>query len=562
MSIRRILYGVLILILVVGGSISDFAAAGAIVCMYATAIITSGGIKNNIPCIYMTLVIICLWIAALLNGSDIYDTCISCVKLSAFGVPFVVKDDSASSDMIWGTYAAIFITAVASIIIYAVQKILGSLADIRMPSVIGYANTASVLFAVGVYLSAYFVEKNKLIYKYIIIAAIDFIAAVLTFSRLGLICFAASLTVYVLIKYPKLRRYIISVYIIFIAAGVYLLSSGYYRIVLGSTMVSRIDCWKDALSVFIIKPFGIGAGTWKELQYSIQSADYSVFQIHNSFLQIMLDGGIIAIISFAVMIVHIMRNSIKDNTLISCIIMLLLHAFVDMDFYFACILFILGVILRVGYHKRIYRLRCFIYIYAVFALCSCIGVYVFKPVTESSVQKINSEYQEAYLGNDFGSMYELSAKWVQTAPKQQSAYEAYRTVVDKIYSSGNNEDMLNKVWNIYVDDIDITAKNPPIELDNILMIPVKTTAQALGYNIEFDNAQQKMLIEKDGRIIDSVRLQNKIYINENDKLKHKIEDILLVGNRLMIRADKINRYFPVTVYINEDKHELHIQNKM
>lgn len=187
---------------------------------------------------------------------------------------------------------------------------------------------------------------------------------------------------------------------------------------------------------------------------------------------------------------------------------------------------------------------------------------MFKPVTESSVQKINSEYQEAYLGNDFGSMYELSAKWVQTAPKQQSAYEAYRTVVNKIYSSGNNEDMLNEVWNIYVDDIDIAAKNPPIELDNILMIPVKTTAQALGYNVQFDNAQQKMLIEQDGRIIDSVRLQNKIYIDENDKLKHKIEDILLVGNRLMIRADKINRYFPVTVYINKDKHELHIQNKM
>ena len=556
----KVIFSAEILILINVGALNDAAAAIAVM-MMLIGIITVHSIrelKGRRPVIYILLSILCLAVASVLNRSNLFDMGTSCLKLSAMAIPFLIKDDFVKKWMLPNVQATITLAAAISMIMYGAQFVqYKELANIRLQSVIGYPNTACILFFTGGYLSI-FMAKGKYRKYYFVMAAVNCIAAILTFSRLGLSCFILSLSIYSLTKYPRSRQYILVCYAIAAAAGVVFVAGGYYRLYLGPTMVNRIECWIDALKVIIKMPFGIGVGTWKELQYSVQSADYSVRAIHNSFLQIMLDGGVAAFAAIVFFILDTVKHVVKNNLLLTvAFCTIFAHAFVDMDFYFICITFTLGIILRIEYKGQASKLKLYP-VYTVTAFSACFISMLPVPNDNGVMQRITDEYYNAYMDNDIALMCKYSSEWIDCAPKQSSAYQAYRTSVEKVYHN-ENEELKSSILKLYINGEDCTVKATPVCINSeILMVPIRYVSEELGYSAEWNNISQEMEIYKDGKIVSSAHITNKIGFDDHGELRHEIYDIFMVGNRLMVRVTGIDKFLPVNIDVDINNNIIYI----
>lgn len=76
-----------------------------------------------------------------------------------------------------------------------------------------------------------------------------------------------------------------------------------------SSLRVRLTYDWDALRIAVDHPWlGVGAEGWNKLQYQYQTALYSVRHIHNHFLQLWLDGGILALIGWVVFIGMLIRD--------------------------------------------------------------------------------------------------------------------------------------------------------------------------------------------------------------------------------------------------------------
>lgn len=96
-------------------------------------------------------------------------------------------------------------------------------------------------------------------------------------------------------------------------------------------MVHSIDGAKAVLSNPIL---GIGPGRWSSEKIMWQSYDYRAQIIHNSYVQIAVDAGIIAIIVIFIIIGIWLKISIKRDWKTASTMCLLLHGIIDLSFYF------------------------------------------------------------------------------------------------------------------------------------------------------------------------------------------------------------------------------------
>lgn len=110
-----------------------------------------------------------------------------------------------------------------------------------------------------------------------------------------------------------------------------------------STFYGRLLYYKDAIPLIISHPFGLGYYGYFFIQNTIQTGVYSIINVHNDFLQIALDIGIIPSVFFYVMMIKsIIRTTNTKKLLLSII---LLHSLFDYDLQFIFICFILILLL-------------------------------------------------------------------------------------------------------------------------------------------------------------------------------------------------------------------------
>ena len=121
----------------------------------------------------------------------------------------------------------------------------------------------------------------------------------------------------------------------------------------GSTFWGRLLYMKDALKIIITHPFGLGYYGYHYLQTSYQTGVYSVVNVHNELLQIMLDIGIIPAILFYGILIRscISKNVNRRNKII--LITIILHSLFDYDFQFLIIGMILILLLDDDKRKEI-----------------------------------------------------------------------------------------------------------------------------------------------------------------------------------------------------------------
>ncbi|MCR4999185.1 MAG: O-antigen ligase family protein [Lachnospiraceae bacterium] len=104
------------------------------------------------------------------------------------------------------------------------------------------------------------------------------------------------------------------------------------------TLIERIICWRDGWTVLLANPLGLGYKGFTMMENAIQTGPYSVQFVHNDWLQIALDHGIIGFVGFTTFILMCLwkQRSMKRWLLITIGIIM----FVDFNMQYESIVLV------------------------------------------------------------------------------------------------------------------------------------------------------------------------------------------------------------------------------
>ena len=108
-----------------------------------------------------------------------------------------------------------------------------------------------------------------------------------------------------------------------------------------STFLGRLLYFKDALPVILKHPFGLGYMGYYYLQGSFQTGVYSVMNIHNEFLQVLLDIGWVPAVLIAAAVVKSFMKKETGLTGRTLLFAICGHSMFDFDLQFIVIGFVL-----------------------------------------------------------------------------------------------------------------------------------------------------------------------------------------------------------------------------
>lgn len=215
-----------------------------------------------------------------------------------------------------------------------------------------YANAYAVFLLTGLIILA-FRHRNKFLSVFFAIPCVYGIYA----SNSRAVWFCSIFTALILIGYILLKKAdtkkkkIILIFIasaMLIAVGVTLTATGYLEKIFNyintdGSLNERYLYYKDALLYSLKHPFGKGAYAFYFAQPQFQSAYYYAMDVHNDYLQIMIEAGIIPSLMFIAMLV--MQIFSKNNAPVKKLVVMAiaLHCAFDYDLQFASIFFVLAL---------------------------------------------------------------------------------------------------------------------------------------------------------------------------------------------------------------------------
>lgn len=219
----------------------------------------------------------------------------------------------------------------------------------RFAGVFGYANSFAMWLLAGIIIMAC---KNNLKWSDFIVLNILMIGIILTNSR-SIIILSVVTYLATIIFNKESRKELLINSIIMIVVGIVtyfiLTKFGIFsRIVTGTSSegLLRLLYYKDALRMIKDNIFGYGYLSWWYMQPSFQTGVYYAQYMHNSFLQIVFDAGIIP----ALAIVYIFikgffdkKSGVKERILM---VVILAHAMIDFDMEFIAIALVLFLALN------------------------------------------------------------------------------------------------------------------------------------------------------------------------------------------------------------------------
>lgn len=289
----------------------------------------------------------------------------------------------------------------------------------RLAGFFQYSNTYAIYLLIGL---VTIVLGNRQLKVQLVVSVILIFGIVTSGSRTVFILLAICAATYVIFsKNKKLKLSMLGVFIaVIVLATFYAIATDDLSTIgrfltsslTSSTFIGRILYYKDAIPVIIRHPFGLGYMGYYFLQGSFKTGVYTVMNVHNEFLQILLDIGWIP---FAVCMWAAVHAVLRGNTQSKAIIIiLLLHCMLDFDLQYIAVCFVLVLAMsRENEPKMIIKLKGLTFSFGVIlAACSCyFGTAAF-----------------AYYFND----YDLSAK---IYPAYTSAY------IEKISDAESIEEM-------------------------------------------------------------------------------------------------------------------------
>lgn len=167
----------------------------------------------------------------------------------------------------------------------------------------------------------------------------------------------------------------------------------------GSTFWGRLLYMKDAINMILDHPFGLGYYGYHYIQTSYQTGVYSLVNVHNELLQLMLDIGVIPAILFYGMLIRSClskKTNFRNKIILGIII---LHSLFDYDFQFLVIAMVTILFLNTGDLKEI----SISWLTKTFTLAVSIGIIILSGITGLSdfyyLQDMTDKSLKIYTGN-------------------------------------------------------------------------------------------------------------------------------------------------------------------
>lgn len=231
----------------------------------------------------------------------------------------------------------------------------------RLAGFFQYPNTYALFMLICLLISLFQIDMKKADWQAVIHIVIALLGIYLSGSRTVMVL-AACTVLLVLILKKELRKYGILCLLVFVILMTVLAFCGYGDGIISrmlptaknsSTFWGRLLYAQDAVKMIVAHPFGMGYYGYYFVQQEIQTGVYSVVNVHNGLLQIMLDIGVLpALLLYGAIIRSIISNKLSvRNRVILAVTML--HSLFDFDLQFLAIYFIVLLFLELRNVKEI-----------------------------------------------------------------------------------------------------------------------------------------------------------------------------------------------------------------
>lgn len=218
----------------------------------------------------------------------------------------------------------------------------------RLSGFFQYANTCALFISIGIIILSIYPTIIRPRFLLIALLFILIVGLLFTGSRIVLI-FTIMWSIYNAIKNKNQRKIttIIIISIALMAICFVLLTKNTQNIgriftvfSSNSTLWGRILYMKDAISIIIKHPLGIGRLGYSYRQGLFQTGVYHVRYVHNSLLQIIIDYGIFVFALLSVFIIWQFAKGKQSSADKELLLFILINAFTDFHFEYLCILII------------------------------------------------------------------------------------------------------------------------------------------------------------------------------------------------------------------------------
>ena len=346
-----------ILIPFVFGLFYDYAVFG--VAIIFLAIILTKYIKNkkiNIYFNYFFISTLILLVASLLTciwAVDKQDAIFGFFRIFTI-VLFTIILLQEDSEKIKEYYTIIPISGVIMVLICIIIRFIPNISEYffsangRLGGFFQYSNTFALFLLIGIIVLMYTEKEMKFS---LIQTVILLIGILLTGSRTVFILTLLSYIIYlsnVKNKEKKIKTFISLGSVIIIALVVVAITNNFTTIgrfltisLNSSTLWGRIIYYKDALILLKNNIFGYGYMGYSYMYPTVQSANYAVKFVHNDFLQVALDYGIIPMLIFSITIIYSIFSKQTNKMQKIILIIMFLHMMIDFDLQFLVIFLIL-----------------------------------------------------------------------------------------------------------------------------------------------------------------------------------------------------------------------------
>lgn len=231
----------------------------------------------------------------------------------------------------------------------------------RLAGFFQYPNTYALFMLVCLLVSVYRMSIKKTDWMIAIHVLIALTGIYLSGSRTVMVMTIVVFFMLLILK-KELRKYSILCVGGFVILAAVLAFGGYGKEIYdrllsmggnASTFWGRLLYDRDAIKMIVTHPFGMGYYGYYFVQQEMQTGVYSVVSVHNEFLQIMLDIGIVpALLIYGAVIRSLLSENTSERDRVILAVMLL-HSLFDYDFQFLMMCFVLLLFLDIRNVKRI-----------------------------------------------------------------------------------------------------------------------------------------------------------------------------------------------------------------
>lgn len=227
----------------------------------------------------------------------------------------------------------------------------------RLGGFFQYSNTMALFFLIGIILLCFEEKKNKKIWTEVILL----VAGILLTGSRTVFFMMLAFFLFMCVREKNMRKNIIRLLgIVLIVTSIYVWVTGDYQNIgrylssslESSTLLGRILYNIDGLRLLCEHLGGVGYKGYSILQPLIQTGVYTTVFVHNDWLQIALDAGVVTAIAFGVAVVgNIISKDTKARNKV-VLIVISFHMLLDFDLQYLVIFGVLLLMFSLEHGKK------------------------------------------------------------------------------------------------------------------------------------------------------------------------------------------------------------------